>query len=411
MKVLVLAGGFDQIALIQELKRRGNKVILADYLDNPPAKNFADTFYQISTLDEQAIYELAKDENVDLITTACTDQALMTVASVSEKAGLPCYLGSETARRVTNKFYMKQKFREYEIPSSNWTILTDETDLEVALVTFKRYPYIVKPCDCNSSKGVVKVNDRKSLETAVQQAFVLSRSKKVIVEDYVSGTEISVDAWIKEGMPQILAVTETGKMQENEDGFTIYQSRYPVNLSKEQEKHLYEIVKKISMAFELKTCPLLVQAIVGQDGINVIEFSARMGGGSKYKLVEYLSGIDIMKAYVDLVTEEAVPEIRPVKSEKFYELDYIYTYDGTIEKYVDFEQLKEQGKISEIFQYKMEGSIVTQRRVSGDRSLGILIEADTFAGLNQKRTDILNSTAIMSTDGKDIMYRECFLEQ
>ena len=72
--------------MIKELRNRGNIVYLADYFENPPAKQYADKHFQISTLDENAVYELAKKEQVDLITTACTDQALMTVASVSEKA-------------------------------------------------------------------------------------------------------------------------------------------------------------------------------------------------------------------------------------------------------------------------------------------------------------------------------------
>lgn len=38
MKILVLAGGSDQIALIQELKKRGHETILVDYFQNPPAK-------------------------------------------------------------------------------------------------------------------------------------------------------------------------------------------------------------------------------------------------------------------------------------------------------------------------------------------------------------------------------------
>lgn len=103
MKILVLAGGFDQIALINELKNRNHDVILADYFPNPPAKKYAHKHYQVSTLDEDAIFNLAKKENVDLLTTACTDQALLTVAKVSEKLNLPCYISYETALNVTNK--------------------------------------------------------------------------------------------------------------------------------------------------------------------------------------------------------------------------------------------------------------------------------------------------------------------
>ena len=97
MKVLVLAGGYDQIGLIEELKSRGHYVLLADYFENPPAKKTADKHYQISTLDEDAVKEVALKEQVDLITTACTDQALLTVAKVSEELGLPTYISYEKA--------------------------------------------------------------------------------------------------------------------------------------------------------------------------------------------------------------------------------------------------------------------------------------------------------------------------
>ena len=38
---------------------------------------------------------------------------------------------------------------------------------------------------------------------------------------------------------------------------------------------------------------MLVQAIVQDNDIFVLEFSARMGGGSKYKLIEYITDVDI----------------------------------------------------------------------------------------------------------------------
>lgn len=60
MKALVLAGGFPQIALIKELKSRGIETILADYNKEPVAKPYADKFHQASTLDIDAIADIAK---------------------------------------------------------------------------------------------------------------------------------------------------------------------------------------------------------------------------------------------------------------------------------------------------------------------------------------------------------------
>ena len=159
MKILVLAGGFDQIALIKELKQKHNYILLADYYKNPPAKEYADKFYNISTLDEKSILNLAKEEKVDLITTACTDQALLTMARTSEKLGLPCYLNSNQALAITNKYYMKQVFMDNNIQTAQFYIFDKPIEIDKQIKKINFFPTIVKPCDCNSSKGVTKVNN------------------------------------------------------------------------------------------------------------------------------------------------------------------------------------------------------------------------------------------------------------
>ena len=63
MKALVLAGGFPQIALIKELKSRGIETLLADWGSNPVARKYADKFYQVSTLDVEAIKSVAETAN------------------------------------------------------------------------------------------------------------------------------------------------------------------------------------------------------------------------------------------------------------------------------------------------------------------------------------------------------------
>ena len=407
MRILVLAGGFDQIALINGLKDRGHKVILADYLENPPAKRYVDKFWRVSTLDEQKIYELAKMEKVDLVTTVCTDQALLTMANVSKRLDLPCYINPETAKNVTNKAYMKKIFSQYQIPTASWHVLERAQQIEDIEDTIQ-FPCIVKPCDCNSSKGVEKILNHASLKCAVKNAFDLSRSKRVIIEEYIEGKEISVDAWVTNGKVEILSVSETKKMPENESSFTIYQSKYPAGVSQNIEKQIEKIAQKICLAFGLKNCPLLIQAITNTDKLYIVEFSARMGGGSKYKLIEYMSGVPIMNRYIDLILQIPGDGLKIKKSDKYYELDYLYTEPGCIQKFVNFQHLYEQGDIKEIFQYKTKGSMIERRDVSSDRSAGILLEGIDEKELMQKRKYVLNKLAILDEHQKDILYRSCF---
>ena len=209
MKVLVLAGGADQLALISVLKERKCEVILVDYFENPPAKEKSDKHYVVSTLDIDKVLDIAIKENVDIVTTACTDQALLTVAKVSECLKKPFYLSYEKALHVTNKLYMKQIMIENEIPTSNYQILTLQyTNINPQL----KYPLIVKPVDSNSSKGIKKVNTEKELDLAISNAASYTRSNEILVEEYIEGTELSVDVFINDE-PIILSITQTNKIK------------------------------------------------------------------------------------------------------------------------------------------------------------------------------------------------------
>lgn len=407
MKVLVLAGGYDQIGLINELKSRGHYVILADYFENPPAKKVADKHYQASTLDEEAIYEIAVKEQVDLITTACTDQALLTVAKVSERLGLPCYISYDKGLQVTNKKYMKEKFVEIGVPTAKSIVLNSMHQLENVLVKLS-YPMVVKPCDCNSSKGVVKVENKEELLKATTSAFELSRSNLVIVEEFVEGQEVSIDAWIDDEGAKILSISETEKIESSKEVFTIYKSKYPVNISEAAKEKIQEIASTISTGFELYNCPLLIQAIVNGDDVRVVEFSARMGGGTKYKLIEYMSSVEIMKAYVNRVLGDESQIIHPIESKKQIELNYVYAKKGRFDKLVNFQELKDVGEIEDFYQYKESGAFIEKAVTSSDRISGFLILADDRDELVQKRRDVLEKLDVLDENGNSIMWKSIY---
>lgn len=409
MKIMVLAGGFDQIALINGLKERGNEVVLADYFENPPAKKYADRHFQISTLDENAIMNLAKEEKVDLLTTACTDQALLTVARVSEQLNLPCYISAEAAMSVTNKAYMKQKFKECDIPTADFILLESEDEIAILENEIFRYPMIVKPCDCNSSKGVIKVTDYDELRKAVKNAFILSRSKKVVVESYLEGVEISIDVWKDKEGAKVLSVSGTSKIESNKDAFTIYQSKYPISMSTEIIEKIKSIADKICKEFVLENCPVLIQAMINGNDVNVIEFSARMGGGSKYKLIEYMSGIDIMNVYINRILGNTEQIITPIWSDKYIELNYVYANNGIFSKVVNFKELLDMGVIKEFFQYKPEGSIIEKRTTSSDRIAGFLLVENSSGDLNNRRKEVIDQVDVINTQGASMMYKECFI--
>ena len=405
-KVLVLAGGTDQIALIKELKKNNCYVYLLDYFENPPAKDVADEFLRISTLDIDAVLNYAISKSIDLITTACTDQALLTVASVSEKLSLPFYLSAKQARNVTNKYYMKKLFADNDINTADCITLTQNDG--ISELTNISYPCVVKPADCNSSKGVQKVENHDGLRKALNIAFSYSRSNKAIIEKYIDGKEISVDLWVYDGNPLILSMTESMKLRRNDGLFTIYQSVYPVVLSEHAKNNICIESEKICRAFGIQNGPMMMQILVNDDSVYVVEFSPRMGGGSKYKLIEYITGINIMSMYVQFILGDTLENVEVKHTNKQIEFDYLYTKPGIVTRVNGFDSLKSKGLIKEFFLYKKIGTTIDKIAASSDRMAGMLLEADSKAELKDIRDYILSHSSIMDEYGSDILYRDCF---
>lgn len=397
MKILVLAGGADQIALINELHKRGHEVVLLDYFENPPAKPFADKHIVASTLDVEAVEYYAKEECVSLICTACTDQALLTVAYVSERLGLPCYINYQTGLNVTNKAYMKKVLTDNGIPTSQYAII-DKPDLK--LVEKFQFPLVVKPVDCNSSKGVKKVNDDKEFLTYVEDAIKFSRTNTAIVEEFKEGIEVSADFYVENGEAKLLCATTSQKIK-NRKSFTIVGSDYPA-INEMQEKEITRIATEIATTFNLKNTPLLIQLIVGETEINVIEFSARMGGGSKYKLIEVLSGVNIMEKYVDLILG-GTPTVSPEKQVDFCKMIFVYCTPGTIDHFEGLDNLVSEGYIKEYFLYKTKGMTIDKAETSGDRALGYMVVGKTLQEVERKGSYINGHIRVISQEGIDMM--------
>lgn len=397
MKILVLAGGSDQIALINELKKRGHYIVLVDYFDNPPAKSYADKHIVASTLDVEKVEQIAKSENADLICTACTDQALLTVSYVSEKLGLPCYIDYQTGLNVTNKSYMKKVLLKNNIPTAKFVIVKSP---DVSAVNGFTFPLVVKPVDCNSSKGVKKVESLEEFRTYITEAINFSRTKSAIVEEFKEGIEISADFYIENGVAKFLSATNSLKIR-NRKSFTILCSDYPA-ITGEQEVAVTKIATDIAKAFLLNNTPLLVQLIVKDSEINVIEFSARMGGGSKYKLIEVLSGVDIMSKYVDLILGDC-PHVDPSKQVDYCKMVYIYCYPGVYDHMEGLEQMKSEGVIDDFFLYKTKGMEIQKAETSGDRPAGYLCSAKTSDDLWKKIEYIDSQIRAISSTGEDLM--------
>lgn len=402
-KAIVLGGTNDHVFLIQTLKNKGFYCILIDFLENPPAKNYADEFIQESTLNKEAVLDIAKQKQVKLVIATCIDQALVTSSYVSEKLGLPCHISYLTALNLTNKKLMKKMMWENNIPTSKFKILKNINDVQ--LMDNFNYPLVIKPVDANSSKGVYKIESSKEIDKYYNLSKIHSVSGEVIIEEFVEGVELSVDVFIKNKKSTILMVTENVKSKENFNSFTITESIYKKDIEVKISSALEEIADKIVSSFNIKNGPLLIQCIYNKNNntINVIEFSSRIGGGSKHFYIKQVKGFDILSNFVDVVLLNNTEEYNLHFKTNEAKFRYLYVKEGEIGQYINFESLKQEGVISEYFIYKEVGSYVKESLKSTDRCAGIFIVGSDEEELKSKEQKCRDKLQVINKNKENIL--------
>lgn len=402
-RILVLAGGSDQADLIDLLREKfpGCYIILADVAPKVIASSHADKHLLISTMDFDAVRQAARNEQVDCIMTACGDQPLITMASISEELGMPCYLSKEEALSMTNKLLMKKIMVENHIPTSKYkTIHSVDED-----ISDLKFPLMVKPADCNGSLGVRKANNIEQFKEFFTQAQQYSFSHSAIVEEFKEGKEVGIDCYAINGAARILMMGEVRKRKIGDSVLLIYQTYIPAQISDKAKENIQKIANDITRVFKLENTPILIQTLVDGDEVNVIEFAPRIGGASKHRTITLKTGFDILKANIDAMFGE-VPNIDTKSDPNYFSRNHVYAYPCVYSHVENINELIEDGTIEEYIPYKLAGSTIGEFLASRDRVGSFLVKAPTMEELKRKINKAVETLKVYDTDGNEVMKRE-----
>ena len=400
-KAIVLAGGIAQVALIEELKSRGYRTLLADMNPNCVAAKCCDDFYPISAMDVEGITALAKEQGVDMVLTACADQIVVAEVEVCEALGLKTYLDIETVKLVSDKHYMKDVFSRNGIPTSRYAVLDCFNKKKIDNLN---YPLVVKPVDAYSARGVRRCDNLEEVKEYLSEAIQISRTKTAVVEEFVEGKELTVEAFVVKGKANVLCI---GCKQKLKNGrFVLSGSLYPANISNELIEEINQTTQKIADAFHLYNSPININMITDEKHCYVLEFCARTGGFVKYEITRIMSGFDPIKAIVDM-HESINPEIGELKAENKYLMTcYLYCSEGTLDRYEGFEEMHKRGIISRYYLVRNKGHQFKSITSQGDRAAGFFVQDDDYDRLIEKYEIALDNLKVLDKNGNDLVRRD-----
>lgn len=397
---IVLGGTTPHVLLVNKLQERGYYVLLVDYLPNPPAKKVADEHILASTLDKEQVLAIAKERNASLVISTCIDQANSVCCYVAEKLGLPHPYGYETSLYVTNKGLMKKRMKEFNIPSSSFILAKKVDDIDWSQVSF---PCVVKPVDCNSSKGVHRADSIDEAVTFVKKAISLSQTGEAIIEGFCDGEEIQVDCVALENGANVAMTRSKVKVAGgNETVLNSFGSIVPAQVPKAVLPQLSEIATNIAKGFGLRNTPFFYQAIVTDTQVNVLEFAPRVGGGLSYYMIKTFVGFDAVEAAVNSFLGQPIP-MHYCEPKEFYRTCLLYSKPCTFDHVEGMNQLKTEGIIKDFFITKSKYDVIDGDMRSSNRVGSFVVNASTIDELHKKTSYCLENIEVIDINGNNML--------
>lgn len=301
MKTIAIIGAsYLQLPIVLKAKEMGLRVICFMWDKEAVCKEYADKFYPLSVIEKEEILKVCQLEKIDAITSIASDLVVPTINYVADKMGLvsnPMKYSDIT----TNKYLMRQCFADNNIPSPKFAI-ADEMNTH-SICGF-HFPLIVKPTDRSGSQGVEKVLDLVMLDRAIARAKSISFEKRAIVEEFITGREISIESISYQGKHYILQITD--KVTTGAPYFVELEHHQPSSLSALVKEQMKQIVLKALNALHIVNGASHSELKITENNeIKVIEIGARMGGdfiGSD--LVQLSTGYDFVRGVIEVALGE-----------------------------------------------------------------------------------------------------------
>ncbi len=300
--ILFLGGSHSQLPAIKYAKEQGYKVYLADYLPDNPGRKFADEYFNISTTDVNKIYELCKKLNIDAISSYASDPAAYTASYVSEKLNLTGNSINSikllTDKNLFRNFLKKNNFLTPDFFSSNK--LEDIINYyEKERVSDK---YIIKPVDASGSKGVFIVESKKDIQNFFAESKRESKSGMVIIEQYIErkGPQIHGEGFVVNRELKFLYLGD--QYFDVSKKLIPFSTIVPSVEHRDIMKEAEELVKEIINYSGFSVGGINVEIIRDKnDNLYLLEIGPRSGGNFMPNLIKHSSGIDLIKANVDIL--------------------------------------------------------------------------------------------------------------
>ena len=263
----------------------------------------------------------------------------------------------ETGFLTRSKYAMHETFRKKGCNGVRQKLIRSNEDLHEAMRTVG-FPAIMKPLYGSDSLYVVYVPNALK---AIEQYDYISKSYKehpyegmqtvecgtFVYQEYVDGTEFSVECVIQNSVPNVICIHEKTKMQL--PFFVETGDITPPRVPLEVRTAIEEETKSALIALGVRDSLAHVEIKMSSRGPQVIEIASRMGGDDIFSSVLASTGFNMVKAGCEVALGKPFSERLAEKPLAAFAKYFIPQISGTITAMEGFEELRAQPDVFDMF--------------------------------------------------------------
>ncbi len=409
-KLLVLGTSVGSVEIVKFARSQGAYVIVTDYLppEKSEAKRYANESVMISTLDVKALCDFGREQKIDGIFSGVSEDNLCSMRAVAEELNLPCYFTRKQWDVFQNKDAFKKLCREYGVPTpEDYSEEIREKGIDGAEITF---PVIVKPVDSSAGRGIRTVHTKEELKEAYEFALSYSPGKTVLVEEHMSGVEVTATYTFKDGEVSLSCLKDKF-LSEDHPGIT---SQVDVLLapSRDLPSYMKEINEKVIAMLKgagATNGVAFFQGISTPNGIKFFESGYRINGGSDYRLIAAENGIN----YLEMMTAHALTgkmEGHDLSEDNPFFRNIaltfnLYVHGGTIGTLSGCEKIRELPNVRVAEYLHREGDEIVENHTLNQRAFRAVIRDDSVERIKETIKTIYKEVQVLDENGRDMRYK------
>lgn len=209
----------------------------------------------------------------------------------------------ESIRRVNDKVAMRRLLHEHGLSPVRSAVFGSPD--QVVLGGLKP-PVIAKPAGLSASRGVMLIRDAADLASWRARLAGYRYSGPVILEEFLRGTEFSIETVSVDGEHHVLGIT--AKQVTPPPRFVETGHLHPAPLAEADRKAITELVTAFLAAADYRFGPAHTEVVLTDRGPRIVESQARLGGDRIPLLVRIATGVDIDAVVYQALTGKPVEE-------------------------------------------------------------------------------------------------------